>query len=342
MSKRDLWSDYAKGIGILLVVYGHVARGVHKAGLPLDESLFGLVDSVLYSFHMPLFFFLSGLYFVGSLERYGAVGLVATKLRTVAWPYLVWSLVQGLVEVALSNVTNGNASITEVASLLWQPRAQFWFLYALFLVSLAALPLFRWLPVRWFPLVVLASAFTFVLTKDVPGGVQLAYVIRYLPYFAFGVLFNEIAARPQFRNWIGRLAVVLAITFAASQYAFHGILDLTYATEHRTAALSLAMVSLLAIVALCMWMEQFQLGLLADIGRASLGIYVMHVLAGSGVRILLQKFAGVESAAIHLALGTAAGVVLPLLAMRFFERSGLGLLFVFPRPQTKAAGVRPA
>jgi len=28
MQERNVWVDYAKAIGIILVVYGHVARGV--------------------------------------------------------------------------------------------------------------------------------------------------------------------------------------------------------------------------------------------------------------------------------------------------------------------------
>ena len=63
MQERNVWVDYAKAIGIILVVYGHVARGVFNAGLPMDEGEFVLVDSIIYSFHMPLFFFLSGLFF---------------------------------------------------------------------------------------------------------------------------------------------------------------------------------------------------------------------------------------------------------------------------------------
>ena len=56
MQERQVWVDYAKAIGIVLVVYGHVARGLHNAGLLVDEGLFTLVDSVVYSFHMPLVF----------------------------------------------------------------------------------------------------------------------------------------------------------------------------------------------------------------------------------------------------------------------------------------------
>lgn len=58
MNERNQWVDLCKGIGIILVVYGHVARGVFNAGIPLDEASYKLVDSIIYSFHMPLFFFL--------------------------------------------------------------------------------------------------------------------------------------------------------------------------------------------------------------------------------------------------------------------------------------------
>ena len=58
MSKRYDWVDYAKGIGILLVVYAHTARGVFSAGIASDEDWYTLVDSVIYTFHMrtPAFF----------------------------------------------------------------------------------------------------------------------------------------------------------------------------------------------------------------------------------------------------------------------------------------------
>src|SRR5690606_15822455 len=74
MQERNAWVDYAKAIGIILVVYGHVARGVFNAGLPMEESSYLLVDSIIYSFHMPLFFFLSGLFFYDSLMKRGKTG----------------------------------------------------------------------------------------------------------------------------------------------------------------------------------------------------------------------------------------------------------------------------
>jgi uncharacterized membrane protein YcfT len=71
MPKRDLWVDYAKAIGIILVVYGHVAHGLFKAGIWEGDTFYHLVDSVIYTFHMPLFFSLSGLFFKTTLLKEG-------------------------------------------------------------------------------------------------------------------------------------------------------------------------------------------------------------------------------------------------------------------------------
>ena len=50
MGKRIEWIDVSKGIGIILVLIGHI-------------SLNGGLNKFIYSFHMPLFFILSGFTF---------------------------------------------------------------------------------------------------------------------------------------------------------------------------------------------------------------------------------------------------------------------------------------
>jgi len=333
MSARTEWVDYAKGIGILLVVYGHVARGVHAAGLPIDAAMFKLVDSTIYSFHMPLFFFLSGLYFLASLERHGAIGTVAAKLRTVAWPYLVWSLLQGVVELLLSRFTNGSVTLAEVASLLWQPRAQFWFLYALFFIALLAIPVYRWLPSRWQPAVPAFACLAYLFAELLPGGVPLNFVIHNAPYFALGAWFGKHCVGGErehaARDWL--LPAALIAIAVMLQWLFHGTLELTYASGPRWLRLLLALVSVAAMVALCRWLARYRLDWLAALGRASLAIYVMHILAGSGTRIVLQKLFGVETAGLHLLIGSLSGILLPLLALQVIHNLRLGFLLAWPR-----------
>lgn len=72
MSKsRSESIDIVKGIAIVLVVYGHVLRGLESASIASDGNFFKLGNKLLYSFHMPLFFILSGLFFKSSIQHYG-------------------------------------------------------------------------------------------------------------------------------------------------------------------------------------------------------------------------------------------------------------------------------
>jgi fucose 4-O-acetylase-like acetyltransferase len=58
-TRRNHAIDIAKGIGILFVVTGHVTT-LFVDGFPATSDLAIAVTRVLYAFHMPLFFFLSG------------------------------------------------------------------------------------------------------------------------------------------------------------------------------------------------------------------------------------------------------------------------------------------
>ena len=60
---RTVWIDAAKGIGICLVVWGHVVRGVEASQIDVGVPVLRVLDYVIYSFHMPLFFFMSGILF---------------------------------------------------------------------------------------------------------------------------------------------------------------------------------------------------------------------------------------------------------------------------------------
>ena len=48
---RIEWIDVAKGLGMVLVIYGH---------LLLSEGLWVAINRAIYSFHMPMYFVLSG------------------------------------------------------------------------------------------------------------------------------------------------------------------------------------------------------------------------------------------------------------------------------------------
>jgi len=324
---RESWVDYAKAIGIILVVYGHVARGVVNAGVEVSESTYLLIDSILYSFHMPLFFFLSGLFFVSSFQKRGSVRFVFSKIDTIVYPYILWSLLQGVIEVYLSNYTNGNVSFSEVLSLLWSPRAHFWFLYALFYIFLATVVIYL-VPLPRRELVILAlSVVLYLVPGLLPDIIAINYLIQYLVFFCLGIFFTRYAS-------VGVLARPISLLvafglFVAAQCWFHVVLNKNY-SEKGWETLVLASVSITFVVCLSLQCVRFSSSALRYIGVSSMAIYLMHVLAGSGVRVILDKFLGVHSFYIHAFAGCIVGILGPIIAFWLIKKWNIPFVFSAP------------
>lgn len=73
--------DIAKGIGILLVIFGHICTGT-------DETY--SVKIMIYSFHMPLFFLISG-YCFNNAKYDSFKKFLVSRLKTIICPYLLFS-----------------------------------------------------------------------------------------------------------------------------------------------------------------------------------------------------------------------------------------------------------
>ena len=99
------WIDLARGIGIILVVAGHAAGGIIDG--PGGQSMPWLRYAflALYTFHMPVFFFLAGLFVVERLER-GTAAFLKAILITIVYPYFLWSIIQFSLIYASGSLVN--------------------------------------------------------------------------------------------------------------------------------------------------------------------------------------------------------------------------------------------
>jgi fucose 4-O-acetylase-like acetyltransferase len=324
---KSNWVDCAKAIGIVLVVYGHVARGVYNAGINVPARWYGLIDSAVYSFHMPLFFFLSGLFFLRTFERRGSIGLLNSKIDTIVYPYVLWSVLQGCMEVALSNYTNGNVRFGDVLALFWEPRAQFWFLYALFLVFFVCDVFLSIFSLKSSYALFLIAVVLYLIQGYLPDVLLIEYLAQSLVFFMFGVLFmRHLDVERVSRGWA---LFFICLCFVVAQWFFHGYLSLHY-YDRGVASLLLGFVSILFVVGASGFVARFNSGIVLFIGSSSMAIYLMHVVAGSGVRVLLKRVVGVDSFAIHIVVGCIVGVLAPLIAVYVINR--LNIRYVFSAP----------
>lgn len=122
--------DCAKGIGIMLVVFAHVIA-THNVGWKIEE--------VITSFHMPLFFVLSGLFF----GRKGSLGdFIVGKINRLLVPFFFFFLIISVVLPFTFFCIQGTA-LSKLPMLILGPYNEnlyivgaIWFLMSLFIVNI--------------------------------------------------------------------------------------------------------------------------------------------------------------------------------------------------------------
>ena len=168
---RIEYIDIAKGIGILLVALAHA-----------DISLFSpYLHRLIYAFHMPLFFFLSG-YFFHPLISFWA--LFKKRFNTILKPYLITIALIYLASLSFTNMRFATVFERIVKSLYgtgyYIDWVQLWFLPCLFITSLFAFIFYRLVLVRidnryvrWLILLIMQAVGVYFLDKFYPFPVSL-------------------------------------------------------------------------------------------------------------------------------------------------------------------------
>ena len=314
---RQEWIDIAKGIGIILVVYGHVLRGVESANLPLDKNFFLSNDLFIYSFHMPLFFVLSGLFFTNSLNKYGVKGLLFEKSKTILYPFVIWSILQTSIEIILSSFTNGQISINELFTSLIIPRAQFWFLYALFFINVINLLLFRIFKDKWLIISFLISIIYHIFPINLS---VFSNAFSYLIYFNIGIASYNFLIKENKINKISNpmylISIVLSFIFFEYLYIAKDILILK-----KILILPILGTIVTIILSYVISKEKALKTILNSLGKYSMHIYILHILVASGTRIILFKLLHIDNVIIHIVTGTILGVIAPYLITFKFKNN---------------------
>ena len=129
VEKRVAYVDIAKGIGIILVVMGHN-----------DFALISpFAHKLIYSFHMPMFFFMSGMFFKPDIPFWT---FARQRFNRVLRPFLFMILFIFFTSISFSKVSIVEASRRLVKAMYGSGQyldwVQFWFLPHLFVVGLFA------------------------------------------------------------------------------------------------------------------------------------------------------------------------------------------------------------
>jgi acyltransferase len=215
--ERTAWIDIARGIGILLVIYGHTL-GSHGWRY------------LIYAFHMPLFFFLSGLVF-RSRENETYPQSFKKDFKRLLIPYFIFALFslilwfiilprpeqtsstifKQILGIFYGNASNGYLAINTVLwflPCLFAVRQIFWFLVKLkreyLLVALAIFSIIGY---------VISSNFSYI---RLPFGIESA--LTGIVFFGAGYLWNYLPEK--WNKIFNKYNIILAVIFIVFTIVF--------------------------------------------------------------------------------------------------------------------------
>lgn len=326
------WVDVARGVGIVLVVAGHVLGGLIDANVVPEADWFRPGLLAIYLFHMPLFFLLSGLFIVARIDR-GQDRFLREIGRGIVWPYFLWGLLQTLVAYLASSYTNIPIHDVwpELGKMFTHPPAQFWFLYALFVAQILALIVVPRIGASGFFLLSLA-----LFCMDL-GALPPVFdtTSRMLPFFALGIWLGRapalmapvppvsrmqaagLAALASVAIWLSCRATMAGVDFAELKTLT--ITRLAWGWPHVLTAL----LGLSAAIALALHLPPRLREGLRYLGSRSMAIFVLHIMVIAGTRIVLVKIFHFDDPAMLATLLTILGVGAPLLAAEIARKLGL-------------------
>lgn len=316
--RLSLAPDYAKALGILLVVASHIMRGLERSDLLVFDPTWQAVDWALYLYHMPLFFYAAGLFFAATVARHGYLGMVKRNAIVLLGPLVVWSYIQVGMQYVFSGSSNLKVSLADLLTAPFPPAQQFWFLGVLFAATVVAgvLPALR--ASRGVQVLVFAAVLAARILLDDwlraameagPYWFLLAQFVWHFPFLLLGMIAgNPVVDRGRAHPlvfvalcaaalWVGSLLVgglddflpLVSITLVLLSYK--GFVELAARQSEPPGAMSKVLVF---------------------VGANSMIIYLTHVIFGAGMRTILIKL-GIFDAGPHFVLGVAAGMVFPLL-----------------------------
>lgn len=335
---RQTWIDVARALALVLVVVGHTERGLVAAGL-MPGAAAADFDRIVYSFHIPLFFMISGLLFAQSIQRRPFMSSWKARTLRLVQPCLIWSIALLALLVLVASQANTPVSardaLTGILLLPLQPVSIFWFLYTLLICMAVSGLAVEYMRLKSATLLLLSCVLHLAYLlwfSDVQTGIGLQFVRfgEHQLYFAAGFSLARSAIGDEARlaeSWrepkaIGACAVVMGTCFLAAA-SLLAELDLSYHSAIGTLAALSASAAILSSCHLAINVAKWTVPpAILTISRETLAIFCMHVPFLAATRMVMIRF-GIEDVALLLIAGTAAGLCGPLFALRLMDGFGL-------------------
>jgi fucose 4-O-acetylase-like acetyltransferase len=341
-NKRLQWVDYLRGIAIILVVYHHVRIGIERSHIIVPASLIN-ANMIFYSFRMPLFFMLSGIFAHRSLQKKSAGQVAGIKFEKLLYPYFIWAFIQISLQLLFIQFTNTSRGLIDYTYIFYNPRNldQFWYLPALFNATMFYLLVKTKLKPKVWQHVILAL-FLYILSPYLQRISIISDWMEFYIFFAAGDIISDLffqqKAQKFFNNVWSLILIIPAFLIAQLYYLKNDIGYSTLLTDlesirqnylshiwYQTIFLFIAFIGCITMFKLAFLLQRIQVfAFLRVLGYHSLQIYVMHVIVSGCIRIVLVQYLHIVNPYVLLFTIIAIGVLVPVIIYNLLIKDNIG------------------
>ena len=284
MNQRLDHIDIAKGIAIILVVYGHAAAQLQ--GSTVYQEYLAASNVIIFSFVMPIFFIISGAFQRIRLdsETFNAKIYLSKIIKSILLPFYSLSLVFMMIKLVLDNDINTPSAIDMICGMLFQqsngellPSGVLWFLFTLFMFHIIT---YSYLKLLNYKIIYLVIAAIILRSKfNILDHLHyMAYdkISTFFIFYLFGYCFyDKIVYQPIHRV---TTLFVLTLVYILIRLMHNNSNLMLYISPFGLSGITLSLV----VLGISYWLSQnfnksFFVRILKYYGKHSIVVYVFHM-----------------------------------------------------------------
>lgn len=309
---RLIGPDFARGICITLMVYGHIT---HVGAWRQYQDL---ITALIYSFHMPVFLIISGAFFASTT--------FIKIIRRLVIPYtiMIAAYLIALIAIKYAGIhTNNqppNSALEFIKIIVFDPRGAYWFLHTIIIIQ-----------ITFFLCRVTADKnnrsidfFNFLLATSVFFMLIKLEVVSYknVLFFILGWFIARSTELANRTKWIHSLVIVFCISIYYQVIYSNFFFQMTWALSIVCALINLGeRFSNILIVQLFCW-----------VGRNSLSILLFHAIFIVSLKPISGIFLFVDGTGIlYSTIVCITTIAASLWVSRNLDKLGLGLILLGKR-----------
>lgn len=318
MKYREI--DYARGIATILIVIGHVITQVDSQHSTIFLAVLG---GGLYSFHIYVFFFVSG--FVSTKDLYKSVNkheFIKKRALKLLVPYFTMGIIYIPLRLFMSKYARNPFLISDSWKILigQNPDGSLWFLYMLFLISVVTIFTFNE-KTNKMCLIITGVAWMVSCIIQPENDIVLS-LSRYTFMYMLGT-----CSRIYYANWLGILKEPIVMIVALIAFVIGNTINYKFNTEAMLPITAVTGTTVILGLAKLFDSKGKHKKLIDIVSANCMEIYIFSEPMKVVLRLLINR-SGINYY-VGLMLIICGAILLPVLFAKFIVKRSKILSFLF-------------